>query len=123
MDRANEFSSIREINYEIRRLNLAAYAPLRYVLPHKQAANDAKYSTEIRGGEGELDLLIATDCFSEGQNLQDCDWLINHDIRWNRVRIIQRIERIGSPNSRIQLVNFWPNMELEEYINFESKSG
>ena len=60
--------------------------------------------------EGELDLLIATDCISEGQNLQDCDWLVNYDIHWNPVRIIQRfgrIDRIGSPNDRIQLVNFW----------------
>lgn len=75
-------------------------------------------------GEGEIDLLIATDCISEGQNLQDCDWLINYDIHWNPVRIIQRfgrIDRIGSPNERIQLVNFWPNMELEEYINLEQR--
>ena len=74
--------------------------------------------------EGELDLLIATDCISEGQNLQDCDYLINYDIHWNPVRIIQRfgrIDRIGSPNTRIQLVNFWPNMELEEYINLEQR--
>jgi len=74
--------------------------------------------------EGEIDLLIATDCISEGQNLQDCDWLINYDIHWNPVRIIQRfgrIDRIGSPNRRIQLVNFWPNMELEEYIGLEQR--
>jgi len=74
--------------------------------------------------EGEIDLLIATDCISEGQNLQDCDFLINYDIHWNPVRIIQRfgrIDRIGSPNTRIQLVNFWPNMELEEYINLEQR--
>jgi hypothetical protein len=74
--------------------------------------------------DGEIDLLIATDCISEGQNLQDCDWLINYDIHWNPVRIIQRfgrIDRIGSPNDRIQLVNFWPNMELEEYINLEQR--
>ena len=74
--------------------------------------------------EGELNLLFATDCISEGQNLQDCDWLINYDIHWNPVRIIQRfgrIDRIGSPNERIQLVNFWPNMELEEYINLEQR--
>jgi SNF2 family DNA or RNA helicase len=74
--------------------------------------------------EGELELLIATDCISEGQNLQDCDWLINYDIHWNPVRIIQRfgrIDRIGSPNERIQLVNFWPNIELEEYINLEQR--
>ena len=74
--------------------------------------------------EGEIDLLIATDCISEGQNLQDCDWLVNYDIHWNPVRIIQRfgrIDRIGSPNSQIQLVNFWPNIELEEYINLEQR--
>ncbi len=74
--------------------------------------------------DGDIDLLIATDCISEGQNLQDCDFLINYDIHWNPVRIIQRfgrIDRIGSPNDRIQLVNFWPNMELEEYINLEQR--
>lgn len=74
--------------------------------------------------EGTLDLLIATDCISEGQNLQDCDWLVNYDIHWNPVRIIQRfgrIDRLGSPNKQIQLVNFWPNMELEEYINLEQR--
>ena len=74
--------------------------------------------------EGELDILFATDCISEGQNLQDCDWLINYDIHWNPVRIIQRfgrIDRIGSPNQSIQLVNFWPNMELDEYINLEQR--
>lgn len=74
--------------------------------------------------EGELNLLIATDCISEGQNLQDCDCLVNYDIHWNPVRIIQRfgrIDRIGSPNTSIQLANFWPNMELEEYINLEQR--
>ena len=74
--------------------------------------------------DGELDLLIATDCISEGQNLQDCDWLVNYDIHWNPVRIIQRfgrIDRLGAPNERIQLVNFWPNMELEEYLGLEQR--
>ena len=74
--------------------------------------------------EGEIDLLIATDCISEGQNLQDCDWLINYDIHWNPVRIIQRfgrIDRIGTPNECIQLVNFWPNLELEEYLRLEQR--
>lgn len=72
----------------------------------------------------ELDLLIGTDCISEGQNLQDCDYLVNFDIHWNPVRIIQRfgrIDRIGSRNNEIQLVNFWPNMELDEYINLEAR--
>lgn len=84
----------------------------------------SKERPEDLAHEGELDLLIATDCISEGQNLQDCDWLVNYDIHWNPVRIIQRfgrIDRIGSPNDRIQLVNFWPNMELEEYINLEQR--
>lgn len=74
--------------------------------------------------DGSIDLLIATDCISEGQNLQDCDTVVNYDIHWNPVRIIQRfgrIDRIGSPNARIQLINFWPNIELEEYINLESR--
>lgn len=72
----------------------------------------------------EIDILICTDCISEGQNLQDCDYLINYDIHWNPVRIIQRfgrIDRIGSENNQIQLVNFWPNMELDEYIDLESR--
>ena len=74
--------------------------------------------------EGEIDILIATDCISEGQNLQDCDYLINYDIHWNPVRIIQRfgrIDRLGSKNDVIQLVNFWANMELDEYINLEKR--
>ncbi|WP_225983593.1 MULTISPECIES: helicase-related protein [Bacillaceae] len=72
----------------------------------------------------EIDILFATDCISEGQNLQDCDYLINYDIHWNPVRVIQRfgrIDRIGSTNTQIQLVNFWPNMELDEYINLEER--
>lgn len=72
----------------------------------------------------ELDVLIATDCISEGQNLQDCDYLVNYDIQWNPVRIIQRfgrIDRIGSKNNYIQLVNFWPDMDLDEYINLKSR--
>ncbi len=84
----------------------------------------SKERPEEFSAEGEVDLLIATDCISEGQNLQDCDTLINYDIHWNPVRIIQRfgrIDRIGSTNTRIQLVNFWPNMELEEYINLEQR--
>jgi hypothetical protein len=76
------------------------------------------------GNPAEIDVLIATDCISEGQNLQDCDYLINYDIHWNPVRIIQRfgrIDRIGSRNDYIQLVNFWPDMDLDEYINLKSR--
>ena len=74
--------------------------------------------------KADIDILIATDCISEGQNLQDCDYLINYDIHWNPVRIIQRfgrIDRIGSRNTYIQLVNFWPDITLDEYINLKSK--
>lgn len=72
----------------------------------------------------EIDVLIATDCISEGQNLQDCDFLINYDIHWNPVRIIQRfgrIDRIGSRNAIIQLVNYWPDMDLDDYINLKGR--
>ena len=72
----------------------------------------------------EIDILIATDCISEGQNLQDCDCVINYDIHWNPVRIIQRfgrVDRIGSRNESIQLVNFWPDMDLDEYINLKGR--
>ena len=91
---------------------LSAFSPRSKERPPEMAA------------EGEIDLLIATDCISEGQNLQDCDFLINYDIHWNPVRIIQRfgrIDRIGSTNTQIQLVNFWPNMELDEYLDLESR--
>lgn len=74
--------------------------------------------------EGEIDLLIATDCISEGQNLQDCDYLINYDIHWNPVRVIQRfgrIDRLGSTNKAIQMVNFWPTADLDQYINLKHR--
>lgn len=74
--------------------------------------------------KADIDILIATDCISEGQNLQDCDYLINYDIHWNPVRIIQRfgrIDRIGSKNDYIQLVNFWPDVTLDEYIDLKAK--
>ena len=72
----------------------------------------------------EIDILIGTDCISEGQNLQDCDYLINYDIHWNPVRIIQRfgrVDRIGSQNASIQLVNYWPDISLDEYINLKER--
>ena len=84
----------------------------------------AKERPSDLAGEGEIDLLIATDCISEGQNLQDCDTLVNVDIHWNPVRIIQRfgrIDRIGSPNTQIQLVNVWPDATLDEYIDLEGR--
>ena len=94
-------------------LVLTCFSPVskeRYLLPAKEQAD--------------IDILIATDCISEGQNLQDCDYLINYDIHWNPVRIIQRfgrIDRIGSTNAVIQLVNFWPDISLDEYINLKSR--
>ncbi|SMG63091.1 helicase domain-containing protein, partial [methanotrophic bacterial endosymbiont of Bathymodiolus sp.] len=85
----------------------------------------SKEKTLILSNEpGEIDVLIGTDCISEGQNLQDCDYLINYDIHWNPVRIIQRfgrIDRIGSPNDSIQLVNYWPDISLDEYINLKER--
>ena len=74
--------------------------------------------------DSDIDILIATDCISEGQNLQDCDYLINYDIHWNPVRIIQRfgrIDRLGSQNQTIQLVNFWPTRDLDNYINLKER--
>lgn len=78
----------------------------------------------MSGVATDIDVVFATDCISEGQNLQDCDWLVNYDIHWNPVRIIQRfgrVDRIGSQNSRIQLVNFWPDVELDEYLNIKDR--
>ncbi len=88
--------------------------------PISKEREDSESEEEIR----EIDLLIATDCISEGQNLQDCDYLINYDIHWNPVRIIQRfgrIDRIGSKNEKIHLINFWPTPELDEYINLKPR--
>lgn len=84
----------------------------------------AKERSPKHVGEKEIDVLVATDCISEGQNLQDCDTLINYDIHWNPVRIIQRfgrIDRIGSRNTDIQLINFWPQLSLDDYINLKSR--
>lgn len=72
----------------------------------------------------DIDILIATDCISEGQNLQDCDMMVNYDIHWNPVRIIQRfgrIDRIGSTNKRIQLVNYWPDVDLDKYLKLKDR--
>lgn len=84
----------------------------------------SKELSDTRRQYGEIDILFATDCISEGQNLQDCDCLVNYDIHWNPVRIIQRfgrIDRLGSTNTTIQLVNFWPDLELDEYIQLEGR--
>lgn len=91
---------------------LARFSPVSKELPEAQRA------------QGEIDVVLATDCISEGQNLQDCDCLVNYDIHWNPVRIIQRfgrIDRLGSRNAEIQLVNFWPDIALDEYIQLEGR--
>ncbi|EGZ31717.1 DEAD/DEAH box helicase [Malacoplasma iowae] len=92
---------------------------LTYFSPKSKKIEDTGLDSSI-----EFDILIGTDCISEGQNLQDCDCLINYDIHWNPVRIIQRfgrIDRLQSKNKYIQLINMWPNIELEEYIKLESR--
>lgn len=99
-------------------------ADFNHILTHfaPRAKQRAKMSSLPQ--QGEIDILIATDCISEGQNLQDCDLLVNYDIHWNPVRIIQRfgrIDRIGSPNACIQLVNFWPTPDLNKYINLKNR--
>lgn len=84
----------------------------------------SKELSERERAAGEIDVVFATDCISEGQNLQDCDCLVNYDIHWNPVRIIQRfgrIDRLGSTNAQIQLVDFWPDVELDEYIQLEGR--
>ncbi len=91
---------------------LAYFSPVSKELP------------EAARAQGEIDVVFATDCISEGQNLQDCDCLVNYDIHWNPVRVIQRfgrIDRLGSRNKEIQLVDFWPDVELDEYIQLESR--
>ena len=94
------------------------------ILTHFSPISKERDDSETEGETPEIDLLIATDCISEGQNLQDCDYLINYDIHWNPVRIIQRfgrIDRIGSKNKKIRLVNFWPTPELDAYINLKPR--
>lgn len=82
------------------------------------------HPSTLDGIEDEIDILIATDCISEGQNLQDCDYVVNYDIHWNPVRLIQRfgrVDRIGSTNQVIQMVNFWPEISLDEYIKLKPR--
>lgn len=139
------FSDTAEYLYD----NVAAYIKKNYGLDSAMVTGTVDGRTTIKGLKGtlnniltcfsplskgrdvlmsgstkEIDVLIATDCISEGQNLQDCDYLVNYDIHWNPVRIIQRfgrIDRIGSKNAQIQLVNFWPNLTLDEYINLKAR--
>lgn len=94
------------------------------ILTNFSPRSKSRSKMESMPHDGEIDILIATDCISEGQNLQDCDYLINYDIHWNPVRIIQRfgrIDRLGSINKRIQLVNFWPTDDLNKYLNLKDR--
>ena len=84
----------------------------------------SKETNALADREGEIDIVFATDCISEGQNLQDCDCVVNYDVHWNPVRIVQRfgrVDRLGSTNEHIQMVTFWPDVDLESYINLESR--
>lgn len=95
-----------------------------HILTHFSPVSKRRSQMQSMPQAGEIDLLIGTDCISEGQNLQDCDYLINYDIHWNPVRIIQRfgrIDRIGSINHSVQLVNFWPTPDLNRYINLKNR--
>jgi SNF2 family DNA or RNA helicase len=99
-------------------------ADFNHILTHFSPVSKNRDKMKSMPQEGEIDLLIATDCISEGQNLQDCDYLINYDIHWNPVRIIQRfgrIDRIGSINKAVQLINFWPTQDLNKYINLKNR--
>lgn len=112
--------------------NRTTYAPKGFRGQHDFDAILTNFSPRSKGRkqmpdmpqEGEIDLLIATDCISEGQNLQDCDTVVNYDIHWNPVRIIQRfgrIDRLGSKNSQVQLINFWPTDDLNQYIHLKER--
>ncbi|HMU59724.1 MAG TPA: helicase-related protein [Chitinophagaceae bacterium] len=99
-------------------------AEFNHILTHFSPVSKRRNKMNGMKQDAEIDLLIATDCISEGQNLQDCDFLINYDIHWNPVRIIQRfgrIDRLGSKNKEIQLVNFWPTEDLDGYLNLKER--
>ena len=112
--------SIETNSIELKNQSLTHNDILTYFSPvSKSLDKNKKLNPNVK-----IDILIATDCISEGQNLQDCDYLINYDIHWNPVRLIQRfgrIDRIGSKNDSIQMINFWPNIDIEEYIRLESR--
>jgi ERCC4-related helicase len=112
--------------------NLSTYQPAGYrqmthfnaILTNFSPRSKRRERINSMPQDAEIDLLIATDCISEGQNLQDCDMLINYDIHWNPVRVIQRfgrIDRIGSRNESVQMINFWPTPDLDRYISLKHR--
>lgn len=104
--------------------NLRSQSDFASILTNFSPVSKKRHLMTDMPQDGEINILIATDCISEGQNLQDCDYLINYDIHWNPVRIIQRfgrIDRIGSKNEKIQMVNFWPTKDLDNYINLKER--
>jgi ERCC4-related helicase len=129
------FNSIKEYVTKDLKLNIALVAGSKTIttfgdnkfsaiLTNFSPVSKNRIKMEKMPQDGEIDVMIATDCISEGQNLQDCDFLINYDIHWNPVRIIQRfgrIDRLGSKNEKIQLVNFWPTKDLDNYINLKER--
>ena len=113
-----EIAGARCRTYSLRLPNTTFENVLAHFSPESKELPE---SERVKGG---IDIVFATDCISEGQNLQDCDCLVNYDIHWNPVRIIQRfgrIDRLGSRNAQIQLVDFWPDVELDEYIQLEAR--
>jgi len=92
--------------------------------PRSQLMSDGEWTNGRPDAEGEIDILIATDCLSEGQNLQDCDLVVNYDIHWNPVRLMQRmgrIDRIGSANRQVRMINFWPTNDLDRYLDLKNR--
>ncbi len=116
-----ELQSAKITGSSVNKTTLGIHNEFNNILCHFSPLSKNK---NLKADEKEIDILIATDCISEGQNLQDCDTLINYDIHWNPVRIIQRfgrVDRIGSKNEFIQLINFWPQISLDEYINLKNR--
>lgn len=120
---ASDLETAKVVGSDANKTTLKIRADLNTILTCFSPISKEK-SLTMPDVKGEIDILIATDCISEGQNLQDCDYLINYDIHWNPVKITQRfgrIDRIGSKNDTIQLVNFWPDMTLDEYIKLKER--
>ena len=125
------YDNLRDLADELQ-VNMALVSgDVTYATVGKNNFNDilTNFAPRARGrtdgdANEDIDLLIATDCISEGQNLQDCDTVLNYDIHWNPVRIIQRfgrIDRIGSRNQSVQMINYWPTRDMDVYLRLESR--